>query len=116
MPGRDAHLDRAAHNEAFLETLSPGYQDWAVVATFYAALHYVDAALAVGDQHPRGHAQRQWEVTRHGVLGGIANDFRTLYFRCNDARYQLVPVQPKDIAVEFESVKKAVLGYLEAVP
>jgi uncharacterized protein (UPF0332 family) len=62
------HLDRAARNQAVAEALAdaptslglrPPPFDWAVVAAFYAAVHYVNAYLweRYGVE-PRTHAER----------------------------------------------------------
>lgn len=49
MPTEAQHLQKAQHNEAFLATfdlITSRYLDWAVTATFYAALHYLRALMA----------------------------------------------------------------------
>lgn len=39
------HVKQWQHNRDFVGTIDPGYPDWAVTGTFYAALHAVDALL-----------------------------------------------------------------------
>lgn len=51
-PDPQDHFDHAAHNERLLDVLEnellprhPEFLDWAIVVTFYTALHYTKAAL-----------------------------------------------------------------------
>jgi len=39
------HLNQWRHNRTFLESIDPAYPDWLVTASFYTALHVVDALL-----------------------------------------------------------------------
>lgn len=39
------HIKQWQHNRTFISTIDPGFSDWAVTATFYAALHAVDALM-----------------------------------------------------------------------
>lgn len=48
MSSRAAHIRQARHNAALAQELIRGgyrYRDWAVVAAFYAAVHYFEARL-----------------------------------------------------------------------
>lgn len=48
MSSRNAHIRQAQHNEALVrELVGDGYRyrDWAVIAIFYAAVHYFEARL-----------------------------------------------------------------------
>lgn len=48
MSSRSAHIRQARHNEALArELVSNGYRyrDWAIIAAFYAAVHYFEARL-----------------------------------------------------------------------
>lgn len=52
LPDPQTHLDHAAHNERLLDILEnqildryPEFLDWAIIVTFYAALHYTKAVL-----------------------------------------------------------------------
>ncbi len=90
MPERVYHRRKAQYNTkvaAHLREHTP-YIDWAVTATFYAALHLVDSMLAVtahlpkDEQHPR----------KHSANAGQGNGGR--------GRNQLV-------AAEFGAIRKA---------
>jgi len=51
MPAKDEHLAKARGNESFALSLplnSNSGVDWALVALFYSAMHYVEAYLAMG--------------------------------------------------------------------
>ena len=39
------HINQWLHNRQFIQSISPVYSDWMVTASFYAALHAVDALL-----------------------------------------------------------------------
>lgn len=64
MPERRYHLRKAEYNVEVARHLrdTSSYIDWAVTATFYAALHLVDALLdgdpdlPKDEQHPRKHS------------------------------------------------------------
>lgn len=47
MSSLQAHLQQAQHNEELAQQLlsSMEYKDWAITVTFYAAIHYVEAAF-----------------------------------------------------------------------
>jgi hypothetical protein len=69
LPSKDEHLKQAQHNEQLADALSKGaYIDWAVTVLFYAALHYVDAVLAVSQVNPDTHGERQTEIQRNDTL------------------------------------------------
>lgn len=59
------HLAKAQHNEDFsnwinrLNADTGDFEDWEVVALFYASLHLVDALLARHGEHPTCHAERR---------------------------------------------------------
>jgi hypothetical protein len=58
MPTRQEHIAKAVHNESFVQTLgltSTPFLDWVVTGMFYAAVHYVDAYLAIKNIHPKRH-------------------------------------------------------------
>jgi hypothetical protein len=92
LPGKDQHLTQAAHNEKLAETLSrTAYVDWAVTVLFYAALHYVDAILAVSQVNPDNHGERQTEIKRNDTLKRIYPEFRYLQVQSRNARYLVLP-------------------------
>ncbi|MCU1670836.1 MAG: hypothetical protein JWP40_3763 [Blastococcus sp.] len=97
MPERVYHLSKAAYNVEVAKHLreDTGYIDWAVTATFYAALHIVDsmldglAHLPKDERHPR----------KHSANGNDGNGGR--------GRNQLV-------AAEFPAIRKAYRSLEEA--
>ena len=61
MPSEQEHMDKARHNEAFVQSLgipTTTFLDWAVTGIFYAALHYVEAFLATQRVHSPSHRSR----------------------------------------------------------
>jgi len=77
-----------------LETKAGQFLDWVLVGVFYCALHHVDAYLARAfGVHPRSHGgaqgqhpnTRNWYVCQH--MASIWPDYKTLYDRCRDVRY-----------------------------
>ena len=63
MSSRSIHIQQARHNEALVkELVSSGYRykDWAVIAAFYAALHYFEARLH--DEPPFSHPRLNGRV------------------------------------------------------
>ncbi|SIL07318.1 hypothetical protein [Mycobacteroides abscessus] len=96
MSGR-RHIERAKHHYSAFEYLRGDYPDWACVALFYSALHYVDATLVDDRQIPE-YCRRP---TVHNAPGGegrtqivnqyygeIADEYRVLETTSRIARYQ----------------------------
>jgi hypothetical protein len=97
------HVEHARHNEAFLDRLTkdlhraPEWADWALVVTFYAALHYTKAAI-LRDHHltvPRhtGHwVQGVWQSGHNDLvrqhLPRIKVQYKELFDAGHDARYR----------------------------
>lgn len=94
MPSKDSHLQRADSNEQFSRNLLMGssHLDWAVVSLFYSALHLVDAYLALDGRHPNGHTTRRKSISSDLAIKRIGLPYRELRQRCDDARYDLLPV------------------------
>jgi len=94
MPDKGRHHQRAGENEQFSRDLlvRSSHLDWAVVSLFYAALHLIDAYLANQGLHPASHAQRRKAVLGDPAISGAALPYHELRQRCDDARYNLLPV------------------------
>jgi hypothetical protein len=118
VPSKDEHLDRAQDNEALANSLDLNANinvDWAITILFYAALHYVDAFLAVKSHHPPNHDSRDSEIQTNGSLSVIYSDYRRLKDRSIAARYgcanfhrnQFPPIKAK-----FENIKLHILAKL----
>lgn len=119
VPPEQDHLDQARHNEAlldhFLTTVLPNhpdFADWALVVTFYAALHYTKAAIirdhgefaphhitrfdSGGVRHP-GHNDL---VREHmPVLRSLYGD---LFDLSQEARYRGYYRKPGDLVAEVK--------------
>lgn len=87
----EIHLIQADHNRdcARMLTANPpaAYRDWAVIAAFYAALHYLEALLTTTEEkHSLGsHADR---VKLAGTyLGSAYFTYWNLYQTSRDLRY-----------------------------
>ena len=104
------HRDKAEHNEFLCDELDNPFWDWAVTATFYAAVHYVEAYLAHGasPKHSKDHTQRDSTIQNDAVLKTVYDDYRFLKLDSIDARYRPhIPFGQGDV----ERAKK----YLETV-
>lgn len=73
MATREAHIDQAKHNRNFAKQLlqvAPEFRDWAVIAAFYAAVHYVEAcfyevpAIKHSDHRANPHNFRKVELAK----------------------------------------------------
>ena len=106
-----AHLAQARHNAELAKLLAVDmvYKDWVITATFYAAVHYVEAALGkrfgwhgenVSDISP--HIARLKKLKEKYSLG-CQNAYRSLYEASKDVRYLRVPPSyyTDDAAREF---------------
>lgn len=118
MPDRNAHLKRAHDNEEFARSLELDqgfYVDWAITFLFYAAVHYIDAYLALKPYHPPSHHHRDTEIQRNGSLNQIWNDYRRLKDLSESARYEIANYHRSDFrAVEarFGRIKNYVSSRL----
>jgi hypothetical protein len=92
------HLDRADRNRSVAQTLcSPGIasvlkpppEEWAAVAAFYAAVHYVNAYLWEKLRlEPADHPERNRWIQRAPPLRPIFGAYKTLADLAWDARYK----------------------------
>lgn len=93
MPNQQEHLDKAAHNERFLDTFdvdSTPYLDWVVIVAFYIAVHYVDAYLALrGYEHIGDHKTRGNLVILDSDLRAVADPYFQLKDDSEGARYDV---------------------------
>lgn len=118
MPSQDDHLQKARHNEQFVDSFelaSTPYLDWVITGIFYAALHYVDAFLATQAVHPGSHSRRDAEVKL--FLGtGFYLDYRALKDDSQDARYRVRQFSAEEVQNEirplFQKIKSEVLALL----
>ena len=86
---RDRHIAKAEHNKEFAQKvldLGEEYQDWALTAIFYSALHYVDAMLGDRGATVSTHHERDKAVARN--LQFLRKDYKNLERKAIDARYE----------------------------
>lgn len=91
MPPAQFHIQKAERNERFYQSCNLGnssFKEWATVAIFYAALHYVDALLEnQASIHPKNHKDREAAISKISQFRQIAPHYLYLYDRSRDARY-----------------------------
>lgn len=93
------HVQKATRNVAFVESIdltANTYADWAIVALFYSALHYVRAALHVqGKDHGTNHARTLAAVDEvYSDSGAIS--YNRLYSRSRLYRYDVLTATVTD--------------------
>lgn len=96
MPSQDEHLIQARHNETLVSMLlrvSPRHADWAVVASFYAAVHYVEAYFAARGIHSQSHAERSRNLKR--CMPSMVAPLHDLKEAADRARYRCIPQSAK---------------------
>src|ERR1035438_3009859 len=111
LPSKDEHVAKAEGNARFARSLTlddPARIDWALIATFYAAMHYVEAFLATKGQHLRSHTTRDGYVGRDTHLRKIYGQYQDLKYYGYNARYETTHFQASDVT-SYASV------YLEAI-
>jgi hypothetical protein len=78
LPTKEEHIAKAEGNAAFALSLPLEDQariDWALIALFYAAMHYVEAYLSTIGQHLRSHTTRDIAA---GQFAAIKSQIRPL--------------------------------------
>ena len=101
MPSKEEHIAKAEGNARFASSLplnDSASIDWALVATFYAAMHYVEAYLATKGQHVRSHTTRDGYVGRDVNLKKIYNQYQDLKYYGYNARYEMTSFHSTDVA------------------
>jgi hypothetical protein len=101
LPSRDEHLAKAQGNETFSATITPEDQtriDWTLVVLFYAAVHYVEAYLAMQlGIHARSHTMRDNYVAKDANLRKIYSSYQHLKYFGYNARYEVFRFTVRDI-------------------
>ncbi len=95
----DQYRDKAEKNEAFAQAISARdatSEVWAVIAAFYAALHYVQAYFAKYNVEASAHQQRFREILGDKRIRGAYTSYKFLYDMSRIARYHCagLPAQP----------------------
>lgn len=120
MPSKTAHIEKAERNANFALSLSldsPAKIDWALVALFYAALHYIEAYLdATAGIHLRSHDSRDRMIGRESNLKKIFSEYSDLKYYGYNARYEVDPFTADDVrkyaAKHFSTIKTSLIAYL----
>lgn len=107
----DDHVRKAEHNESFAKWLletSKEYYDWVLVAAFYAAVHYVEAALVKKGSPSQDHATRDRGLQKY--LRDTYKPYRNLKDLSTQARYTRVRILTlgfgREVAPHLEAVKR----------
>lgn len=107
-----SHINQANHNEdcaLFIIDNAPDYRDWAITATFYAAVHLVEACFTT--RRDIGHTEsasggREKHSFRREKVRILANrayhPYRKLFEASNNVRY-LTSTKSAKIAVQYYS-------------
>jgi uncharacterized protein (UPF0332 family) len=117
VPTKDEHVKKAERNEAFAEHLAKNskYTDWAVTILFYAAVHYVDAVLAVSQIHPEDHKERKAAIAVNDTLKCVYREYRKLETLSWNSRYFAMPIGIEHwnkIKPEFEALRGHIRNHL----
>lgn len=100
MSDKKSHLDRAERNEKLASVLAAPYWDWAVTATFYAAVHYVEAYFAtkIPPLHSGNHPERNNHIQDDAILKTCWRDYREMKNQAVNARYYPhIPMEKADV-------------------
>jgi len=119
MPTKGEHLKQAKHNERFVADYSlirTNYNDWAVVAIFHAALHYVEAYFFKHwNLHHTNHGDRDNAIYK--CLGRIYDDYFDLKNDARGARYDMkrFPLQEieEEIIPLLDNIKQYIISQLK---
>jgi hypothetical protein len=112
MAREDEHLLRAQRNEEFAASLDlndPIRENWAVVACFYSALHYVQAYFVKYKIECHKHEQREVEIKRDARLRPAFVSYKWLYTVSRTARYHCSALPANhDVRSHLQVVKKQI--------
>jgi hypothetical protein len=98
MPVEARHLEQAASNERFLQTIDrDAFPDWAITAFFYTSLHYVDACLSLKNIHPPNHSARENILRNHADLIDLIDGYVYLRNASRRSRYDCRRPHPLDL-------------------
>lgn len=113
------HLRKADHNHHFaadVASLEDSYQDWRVTATFYAALHVLQAYFTAKTQlYPTKHQERDHHIQSDPLLQVIWDDYRELKTLSVMSRYWCIPINEADVVSanqHFENIRRHVRSLL----
>jgi hypothetical protein len=115
---KEQHLQRAADNEAFAKGIDlsvPNNIGWHITATFYAAVHYIQAYLSSHGKYPVLHTARDAAISKDHRISGVFPDYRELKDKSREARYECSILTRQD-AQEMQgclsAIKSATQGHM----
>jgi hypothetical protein len=91
LPIKQVHLQKATENESLASKLDltiPSAPNWAIIMTFYAAVHYVGAYFFTQRQSYRLHIDRDSAIQRDSQIGRIWRSYERLKDASEFARYE----------------------------
>jgi hypothetical protein len=101
------HLAKARKNKAYASSIQQTdgtCTEWALIALFYSALHFVQSFLVSRSIEASNHETRNRKVQYDIELRDIYDDYRELYvFSCN-ARYHMNVYGSKHYAEAYEAL------------
>ena len=114
---KEQHNKKASENENFAVTLSDSTAgiEWAIVAYFYAALHYVAAYFSLSGRFHASHGTRLRDISKDPVLVTIYDEYQELYNLSRDARYECMNLRHTHLAFakkKLAAIKKVVSPHL----
>ncbi len=116
----DEHLEKARHNLAFLDSINltdDDFADWAIVALFYAALHFVRAVLH-DQQRDHGTTHSRTQSAVQEVFPEVAaQSYERLYSRSRLVRYEVLKASLLDFQrlrdTDFDAVFRQAQALLQ---
>lgn len=118
MPAFEEHhqkCDTAKSAQLTLQAAdSNEHADWIVIATFYQALHWVDAFFALDNYHPVGHGRRKNAIYRYEDLRPIRDSYTKFYDASIAARYEPETFKdaPNEVEVLLEEDLASIVTYI----
>lgn len=131
MGHRNWHLERAKHNKKASDFLVDNYDDWALIALFYSALHYVHSSLAdertlpKDERHPRKHSAPAGDDYRgvnqlvRDVFPEINLEYRSLFELSYRTRYDVHRLGPMAVPLaqkQWQQVRDFCVGRNQGRP
>jgi len=115
MAREDQHRQRAQRNEQFAESLDCTqaiHENWAIVATFYSALHYVEAYFSRYSVQARNHDERFEQIKCDSKLLPMLSSYKYLYVLSRTARYHCEGIKDqaysKEAKPRLDAIKKQI--------
>lgn len=107
------HLVKAQENESLGSTFPDTVcgREWAIILSFYAAVHYVEAYFGMTGRSTTLHTNRLREIRGDAKIAKIADDYEDLQNLSEDARYEIknmTSVHLTKAREKLEEIKKVI--------